>query len=275
MSLLSGITHFIHPGAAAAPQNSQVLGLQGAAAPAGASVTPASDTTGAAQGQVGAEAVQPPSTGKIVLGSVLKGALNGVSLMFGVNFFGAKIPAVAGFMNGTVLNVLTKVPFLKGLAAAGKFAFPYGTLVTVGIGAVLGGVLGLVGGMRKAKKAQAAYAETQQKAAQAQAQNPVGDPLVLGPDGKPIGMSPETNLPVIPNPSAKKNGVMGKNYSGVAHAKSGVRHMKKHHVVRGDTLWALSRKHHTTVAAIVKANKGKIVNPNLIYDGDTIKIPVT
>lgn len=41
----------------------------------------------------------------------------------------------------------------------------------------------------------------------------------------------------------------------------------------GDTLWDLSRRYGTTVNTIVQANP-KITNPNLIFAGDTIEIPV-
>lgn len=43
-----------------------------------------------------------------------------------------------------------------------------------------------------------------------------------------------------------------------------------HKVVKGDTLWALSRKYGTTVDAIAKLNK--IKNPNLIYVGQVLTI---
>lgn len=270
MSLLSGITNMLHPGAAAPAGNAAVLGMQGAgpvgpAAAAGAAGAAGPFATGAAQAQVGGEGVQPPQTSKIVMGSVLKGAMNGVSMMFGLNFFGPKIPFVNKFMQGTIVPLLTKIPFLA------KFAFPMSTLITIGAGALIGGALGLFMGMKKAKKAAAAYAEAQAAAAAAQ---PVGDPLVLGPDGQPLGMTPPETLPVIPNPKARKNKVMGKNYSGKANAAAGAHALSsRYHIVWGDTLWALARKNHTTVAAIVKANPGKITNPNKIYAGDTINLP--
>lgn len=40
----------------------------------------------------------------------------------------------------------------------------------------------------------------------------------------------------------------------------------------GDTLWDLSQKYNTTVDALVKLNN--IENPDLIYAGATLKIPV-
>lgn len=46
-----------------------------------------------------------------------------------------------------------------------------------------------------------------------------------------------------------------------------------HTVVRGDTLWALSISHGTTVQALAAANG--IPNPNLIYVGQVLVIPDT
>lgn len=43
-------------------------------------------------------------------------------------------------------------------------------------------------------------------------------------------------------------------------------------VRRGDTLWAISRRYRTTVSALVSANR--IANPNLIYPGQVLRIPV-
>ena len=42
-------------------------------------------------------------------------------------------------------------------------------------------------------------------------------------------------------------------------------------IVRGDTLWALSRKYGTTVAELAKLNG--IANPNLIIAGKSLKVP--
>lgn len=43
-------------------------------------------------------------------------------------------------------------------------------------------------------------------------------------------------------------------------------------VKRGNTLWGISRRYNTTVSAIVSLNN--IKNPNLIYTGQIIKIPI-
>lgn len=47
-----------------------------------------------------------------------------------------------------------------------------------------------------------------------------------------------------------------------------------YHIQWGDTLSHLAYRYGTSVNAIVQANPQKIVNPNLIYAGDTIEIPV-
>ncbi|MFR5684262.1 MAG: LysM peptidoglycan-binding domain-containing protein, partial [Clostridia bacterium] len=42
-------------------------------------------------------------------------------------------------------------------------------------------------------------------------------------------------------------------------------------IVYGDTLWGISKRYGTTVAELVNLNN--IANPNLIYAGETLKIP--
>lgn len=54
---------------------------------------------------------------------------------------------------------------------------------------------------------------------------------------------------------------------------------KTHKVVRGDTLWAISKRYYgagnwKNVNKIVNANKSKIKNANLIYPGQVFTIPV-
>lgn len=46
-----------------------------------------------------------------------------------------------------------------------------------------------------------------------------------------------------------------------------------HYVQWGDTLWDLSRYYGTTIDAIVQVNP-QVTNPNVIYAGDTLEIPV-
>lgn len=45
-----------------------------------------------------------------------------------------------------------------------------------------------------------------------------------------------------------------------------------HTVVRGDTLWAISRAHGVELGPVIAANR-HITNPDLIYPGDTIYVP--
>lgn len=52
---------------------------------------------------------------------------------------------------------------------------------------------------------------------------------------------------------------------------------KTHKVVRGDTLWAIAKKFYgngSQYPKIFNANKDKIKNPNLIYPGQVLTIPV-
>jgi nucleoid-associated protein YgaU len=257
--------------AAAAQELNNVRSMQlsmesspGAAAPAGTAVASPVATSSEAAGQatLGAENVQPTPTGspmKSILGSVLKGAMTGASVVMGVNTLGGKIPWVKGFLGG----VISKLPFLS------RFGFPMGTLAALGIGAAVGAVFGLLSGIRKAKAAAAAAA--------AQAAAPV-----------PETPAPTTPAPVLtPPPSkpkkAKKRKVKRNPVAGTSKAKGKRRSQrlgfspdtsKAHHIKSGDTLWALSRRYDVSIDSIVKANSDIIKDPDLIYTGDTIAIPV-
>jgi hypothetical protein len=239
--------------------------------------TAAAAATGATQATIGAEAVQPPSTLKTVLGSVLRGALTGSSLFFSANkFFPGALPAVVNFA----------ARFLPFIPAIG----PVGIVGALAAGAVVGGLFGLIGGLRKAKAQREEYeqvvaAQEQPGTAPTDGQRgtvPVGDPLVIGPDGRPVPVDPGTNMPIPGAPGAPANvptnPVMNGSYRGTSKAgrasNGGAKRRKGggYTIKPGDTLGALAKKWGTTVAAIVKANP-KITNPNLIIAGDTLRMP--
>jgi hypothetical protein len=79
---------------------------------------------------------------------------------------------------------------------------------------------------------------------------PAGPP---GPAGKPAPV-PKPK----PKPPAKKPAPKPKT--------------KTIKIVHGDTLSALAKKYHTTVANLMKLNPS-IKNPNLIYAGNNLKVP--
>jgi LysM domain len=82
---------------------------------------------------------------------------------------------------------------------------------------------------------------------------PAGPPGPTGPPG-PAGKPPPKPAPKpVPKPKPK--------------AKT-----KTITIARGDTLSALARKYHTTVANLMKLNPS-IKNPNLIYAGNKLKVP--
>ncbi len=262
---------------------------------------PADAAAGTAAADPAAAPVEAPNTMKIVLGSALRGAFSGATMLFTASRF--------KFLQGPLSAVLGAIPFIKNMMPVAGSVIPGAAKVATAVlpplkvllivGAGLGAVIGAVGGLREAKKQEAAFMEQQAKAAeaaqaaQAQTQQPVGDPLILGPDGKPIPIDPKTNMPVsVPagssapaasSSSAPKNPVMGPDYKATSSSASkrgrkarrarAARAGFNYHIRRGDTLWALSRRFGVSIDAIVRANRGKISNPNLIYAGDTIVIP--
>ena len=315
MSLLTGLQNTFHVGAigggtAPAPAPAQGAAPANGAAPAqGAAPAAPADgdkkadgdkqnlpDAGAGQAAAGAAAVQPPNTGKIVMGSVLRGAITGASMMFGANKF---LPA------SWLTKIVHFIPFISKQV-------PMAAVTALAVGAVVGGVLGLVGGLQKSKKAAAEFAAAQAAQAQ-QPAAPVGDPVVVGPDGKPVPVDPATNMPAAPVPpnlassakakakakkaaaKAKKNPIMkpghdhgvvgpaGKKAKPAAKpATHGKVHKKRVHggggsdthlITRGETLGQIAADYHTTVAAIQKANADKIKDVNLIITGDEIVIP--
>lgn len=82
------------------------------------------------------------------------------------------------------------------------------------------------------------------------------------------------NAPVAPKPKVTVQKTRSQETSPKPKTKA-----KTHKVVRGDTLWAISKKYYgagnwANVNKIVNANKGKIKNANLIYPGQVFTIPV-
>jgi LysM repeat protein len=239
--------------AAAAAAPTTVAGAAAAAPADGAAATGA-----AGDAAMGAMAVQePPSTSKIVLQSVLKGAMTGASVSLGFKQFGpllGKIPFVAnmfgklpiaGAVGTGLLGFVSKIPVLGGLV--GKVA-PLlaktglqGFLIAGLVGAGIGAIFGAVGGMKKAKAATAEYEEAM-AAQQANAEPPVGDPV-------------NTPAPPVDTGPAKprfKNWIVA--YQGDTKKPGGSTGTYK--ARKGDTLAVLAKRFHTTPAEIKKLNPG-------------------
>lgn len=230
--------------AAAAPADPAAAAAPGAAAPGAA-----------ADAAIGAQAVQePPSTSKIVLQSVLKGAMTGASVTLGVKQFGPlamKVPFLSKLIT-PVIGFLSKVPLLgKVMPLLGKTGLT-GFLVAAGIGAAVGAVFGGLTGLKKAKAAAAEYAEAM--AAQQAQTPPPGDP-VNTPGNAPAEPAPAPAPPVGKYKSwiIAREGSVGKTGGSFGHYKTR----------KGDTLEKLAERFHTTPAEIRKLNPkvGDTVEP--------------
>lgn len=235
------------PAQAAAPTDpATAAALAGAAAPGAA-----------ADAAIGAAGVmEPPSTSRIVLQSVLKGAVTGASVTLGLKQFGPILMKV-GFLNKLIspaIGFISKLPIIgKVLPLLGRTGLQ-GFLIAGLVGAGVGAIAGAVGGMRKAKAAAAEYAEAM--AAQQAQQPPVGDP-VNAPDS---GQAPP---PVKPR---FKNWIVA--YSGAAATPGGAG-TGTYKAKKGDTLAVLARRFHTTPAEIRKLNPGIDTE---IKPGTTLKL---
>jgi hypothetical protein len=268
----------ILPMANPALELSQVRSMQLAQAPAAAAPTaapvasaslPAEGSDASAQAAAGAANVAPPAPMKTILGSVLRGAMSGASLAFGLNSFGSKIPGVGPFL----AKAIGVIPFI------GKMGFPMPIFVALGVGAVVGGVFGLLSGMRKVKKQAAAYVQAQAAASAAAAEVPADggqSPIAPGmPDVSPVAAPPKRKK----KRKVKRNPVMGASRSGKhpgsrrAKKLGGGESVSAHHIVRGDTLSAISQRYGVSIDSIMKENRDIIQDANLIYAGDTIAIP--
>jgi hypothetical protein len=233
----------------------------GAAAPAAATDPAAAAAAGAAAPGAAADAaigaagvMEPPSTSKIILQSVFKNALTGVSVGLGLKSFGPMLTKI-----GFIGNIVGKLPvgdavgkgllgFLGKLPLVGtvlpKLARLTGWqsfLATGLIGAAVGAVFGVVSGMKKAKAAAAEYAEAM--AAQQAEQPPVGDPVNKPGDGA-------APAPVPAKPRFK-NWIVAYEGTTMKPGSTGTYKAKK-----GDTLAVLAKRFHTTPAEIKKLNPG-------------------
>jgi LysM repeat protein len=227
------------PAQAVAPVDPATAAAVGAAAAPGA----------AADAAIGAQGVmEPPATSKIVLQSVLRGAMTGASVTMGLKTFGPTLMKV-GFIGkavGTIappagaLGFLSKLPVLSTvLPRLAKMTGWQAFLATALIGAGIGAIAGAVSGMRKAKAAAAEYAEAM--AAQQAQEPPLGDPI----------NTPEP-APAPPPAPRFKNWVIA--YSGNTKVAGGSTGTYK--TRQGDTLASLAERFHTTPAEIRKLNPG-------------------
>lgn len=89
--------------------------------------------------------------------------------------------------------------------------------------------------------------------------NPPGIPPGVNPGGPPQGLNPPPKGPPPGKPPPKP-------------APKPPPRTRTIIIMRGDTLSALARKYHTTVAELLKLNPS-IKNPNLIYAGNKLTVP--
>ena len=222
-----------------------------AADPAAAAAAGAAAPGAAADAAIGAQAVQePPSTSKIVLQSVLKGAMTGASVTLGVKQFGPllmKVPFLSKLLTPAI-GFLSKLPLVgKLFPLLGKTGLT-GFLIAAAVGAGVGAIAGAFSGVKKAKAAAAEYAE----AMAAQQQTP--------PAGDPVNAPGEAPAEPAPAPAKKPKfkswviagqGSVGKTGGSFGHYKSR----------KGDTLDGLAVRFHTTKEEILKLNPKLKVDP--------------
>lgn len=228
-----------------------------AADPAATAAAGAAAAGAAGDAAIGAAGVQePPSTSKIVMQSILKGAMTGASVTLGIKGVGPTLMKV-GFVSKLAtpaIQFLSKLPLVgKVLPFLGRSGIQ-GFLIAGAIGAGVGAIFGAIGGLKKAKAAAAEYAEAM---AQQQAQTPVGDPV------NTPGAS-NTQAPPVRSPRFK-NWVIA--YSGSSYGKPGATGTYK--AKKGDTVASVAKRFHTSVDEIKK------LNPSVsgeIKPGTTLKL---
>lgn len=262
------------PAAAAAPVSTAgAVAAVPAAAPAAAMTAGAAAPGAAGDAAVAAEAVQPPpATSKIVLQSVLKGAMSGASVTLGLKTMGpilTKVPFIAKLVGNLagpagapaaagVLGFLGKLPLvgkLLPMIAKGGLA---GFAITALIGAGVGAIGGFISGQKKAKQAQADY-----EAALAAQQAAAPPPAPAEPEPAPA-------------PAPKKAASTGKKRTAktwviAKHgSKYGTGQMGHYTAKPGDTIEILAKRFYTTPAEIRK------LNPDLgsgeVKPGTTLKL---
>ena len=186
----------------------------------------------------------PPSTSKIVLQSVLKGAMTGASVTLGLKQFGPMLMKIGfvGKLLTPVLGFLSKLPLVgKILPLLGKTGIQ-GFLIAGAIGAGVGAIFGALSGLKKAKAAAAEYAEAM--AAQQAQQPPVGDPVnAPGPTPEPA-----------PAPTGKRAKSWIISRQGATSKTGGS--FGTYTARKGDTIAKLAERFHTTPAELKKLNPG-------------------
>ncbi|MCW2956391.1 MAG: hypothetical protein JWO69_1260 [Thermoleophilia bacterium] len=219
---------------------------------AAAAAAPSGPTADA--GMAAAAVQEPPSAGKIILQSVLKGALTGASVTMGFKSVGPLISKIGwlskivGSIGGAgVIGFLSKVPLVGKLLPLMAKSGIAGFLITAGIGAAVGGIVGAVKGIAASKKAAAEYAEAM-AAAQA-AQPEPGNPVSTEPTPAPTGAP--ANPPAAGKPKYKSWIVARSGASGTKGGSVGTYRAKD-----GDTIAQLAKRFHTTPAEIKKLNPG-------------------
>lgn len=262
-------------GAAAAGAASPVAGTMPAtAAAAPAAVAPNGQVAAVAAGaaapgaagdaSMAAAAVQPPpSTGKIVIQSLLKGAMTGVSVTLGLKSFGPMLAKVgflkniigampvaaaggaAGVAGKGLLGFLSRIPIIGKILPMTAKAGIQGFLITAAIGAAVGGIFGAISGLGKAKKAQAEYADALAKAQAAAVQQP---PPVVTPPAEAEAPAPPKKAKAAPVKPRFKSWVVARSGSHMGTQKFGS------YVAKGESLATLAKRFHTTPAEIKKLN---------------------
>lgn len=223
-----------------------------AAGSAEAAAAAAAAPGAAADAAAGAQAVQPPNTSKIILQSVLRGAMTGASVSLGVKQFGPllmKFGPVAKLIGSTVppagmLGFLSKIPVIgKVLPILGKGGWQ-GFAIAGLIGAGVGAVAGLIKGRSAAKKAAEEFA-----AAQAAMQTP--------PAGQPVTPEPTPADTAPPVAEPKQRAAKKPRFKSWVVARSGSSYGTQKfgsYVTKGESMAKLCERFHTTPQEIRKLN---------------------